>query len=470
MNSVTAARGGGEGGEVKGRGGTAYLLTASRSVLCLSSGARESSMSETRDWSLFIGERLSAPWTADRAGPALIPEHLRQVASKWFTIASQVKLRLLLAVVAARRQDAPAPNRAAFDGAFQELLSKISEEDDEWVVLIGTLLKDVVSDGRLEADLSHPKLRDISAALASILERPDALASLMSLWSLDSRYLRSPTQELGAEREEQEEKARLVHCARPNKDEYRRRLENRGLRDLECSVVSKPEASHARIEASSGAGSGGAKALVFEKKATTPRASQRNEGMWWVGSQTAMDAADKLQSQRSQRRVLVEDNDESSGDEAAGVGTDAGSKRKLASGKDKSKADGRGLKRMRSDGVGNEVDEGGAGMEHEPSDVVLPEDTGEMASEGKNDSDSIEYSDTREGGRAGQGPDGVEGGRERARGDVGGDGRGEGGAGPAKKTAKETIDEWKKMLKSVQGDLQRGEMAGAGGSWRVLLA
>lgn len=83
-------------------------------------------MSE-RDWSVFIGERLDAPWTSDRAGAALMPEHLRQVvllcapssscctfcvggpdrggqAGKWFTMASQIKLRLLLAVAAARRQ------------------------------------------------------------------------------------------------------------------------------------------------------------------------------------------------------------------------------------------------------------------------------------------------------------------------------------------------------------------------------
>ena len=32
-----------------------------------------------RDWTVFLNERLSAPWTADRAGPALMPEHLRQV-------------------------------------------------------------------------------------------------------------------------------------------------------------------------------------------------------------------------------------------------------------------------------------------------------------------------------------------------------------------------------------------------------
>jgi hypothetical protein len=61
-------------------------------------------MAETRDWSAFIGERLSEPWRADRAGAALMPEHLQQIASKWLTIASPIKLRLLLAVVAARRQ------------------------------------------------------------------------------------------------------------------------------------------------------------------------------------------------------------------------------------------------------------------------------------------------------------------------------------------------------------------------------
>jgi hypothetical protein len=36
-------------------------------------------MSVDRDWSVFIGERLNAPWTSDRAGAALMPEHLRQV-------------------------------------------------------------------------------------------------------------------------------------------------------------------------------------------------------------------------------------------------------------------------------------------------------------------------------------------------------------------------------------------------------
>ena len=62
-------------------------------------------------------------------------------------------------------QDAPAANRAALDEAFSELLAKISEDDDEWVVLIGTLLKDVTSKGAIVADLTHPKLQDISAAI-----------------------------------------------------------------------------------------------------------------------------------------------------------------------------------------------------------------------------------------------------------------------------------------------------------------
>ena len=204
-----------------------------------------------RDWSVFLNERLSGPWTADRAGAALMPEHLRQVvrapaacavsrcvlqrgtlrpsfefptaqkeqrqagaglqirarrqggcadcappvtvrrhacqaspcccpdstlarraracrvqAGKWFTMASPIKLRLLLAIAAARRyvsvprstraraplpatrrsdswgsrvrrQDAPAANRQELDAAFQELLSKISDDDDAWVVVIG---------------------------------------------------------------------------------------------------------------------------------------------------------------------------------------------------------------------------------------------------------------------------------------------------------------------------------------------
>ena len=63
-------------------------------------------------------------------------------------------------------QDAPAANRAALDEAFSELLSKISEDDDEWVVLIGTLLKDLTTTGAIVADLMDPKLQDISAAIS----------------------------------------------------------------------------------------------------------------------------------------------------------------------------------------------------------------------------------------------------------------------------------------------------------------
>ena len=45
-------------------------------------------MSGERDWSVFIGERLNAPWTSDRAGAALMPEHLRQVVSATLLAAS----------------------------------------------------------------------------------------------------------------------------------------------------------------------------------------------------------------------------------------------------------------------------------------------------------------------------------------------------------------------------------------------
>ena len=384
---------------------------------------------DERDWSVFVGERLSAPWTADRAGPALMPEHLRQVAGKWFTIASQVKVRLLLAVVAARRLDAPAANRAAFDSALQELMAKISDDDDEWVVLIGTLLKDVTADGCLQADLDHPKLQDISAAIASTLELPGAEATLRSLPSLGARYLPSPPRTPGACSEEEEEQARAAHCARPNREEFLKHLETRGLRDVDVTLVREEQGPTTLFETSGAAGGGGgAKALVFEKKTNSFRGLMH---------QTSMDAADKLQSQRSQRRVLVEDNDEDSGEEnLAG----AGGKRKATAARTKGKVEGRLGKKARG---GAEVEEGGV-----PSSTIA-DDAGSMPFPGgigaENDVDG----------------QGAQTSLEAERGSLHGEGAEDVGSISTQTStqtssdepgsAKKTIDEWKKMLKSVQG-------------------
>jgi len=177
----------------------------------------ETRMTE-RDWSVFIGERLDAPWTSDRAGAALMPEHLRQVVLlcaasspcvvRWhsgsncggtggqvvhhgvadqappaagscssapagtnrMTLSLLANTAWLLLTTERTSQDAPAANRAALDEAFNELIAKISEDDDEWVVLIGTLLKDITSKGAIVADLEHPKLQNISAAVTRQVE------------------------------------------------------------------------------------------------------------------------------------------------------------------------------------------------------------------------------------------------------------------------------------------------------------
>lgn len=88
--------------------------------------------------------------------------------------------------------------------------------------------------------------------------------------------------------------------------------------DSTASAANAP-GSMAAARASTGGNAGGA--LVFEsKKSLAPRSrlgerSSEGSGMWWIGTQTSMEAADKLQAQRSQRRVLVEDGDEGSDDD-----------------------------------------------------------------------------------------------------------------------------------------------------------
>jgi len=92
----------------------------------------------------------------------------------------------------------------------------------------------------------------------------------------------------------------VSRTAEHDRGEVERKLQTRGLRDLDMTLVLKKEPP-AVLDISGGGGGG--KALVFEKKATTPRvvARESSTGMWWVGSQTSMDAADKLRSQRSER-------------------------------------------------------------------------------------------------------------------------------------------------------------------------
>lgn len=149
--------------------------------------------------------------------------------------------------------------------------------------------------------------------------------------SLGLRYLPHTSCKPGEPTEDElEEEARRLHCARPVKASGAAVPDTRGLLALDASVVSTQDStasaanasgSMAAARASTGGNAGGA--LVFEsKKSSAPRSrlSERSSegstsGMWWMGTQTSMEAADKLQAQRSQRRVLVEDGDEGSDDD-----------------------------------------------------------------------------------------------------------------------------------------------------------
>ena len=149
--------------------------------------------------------------------------------------------------------------------------------------------------------------------------------------SLDLRYLPQTTCSPGEPTEDElEETARSLHCGRPSNQSA---LEKRGLCALDAGLIANTHRQKGLMAKKDSSANGGSAAgsmvagraitsgnagLVFEKKSSTPRsrASERAEGgMWWVGSQTSIEAADKLQAQRSQRRVLVEDGDEGSDDD-----------------------------------------------------------------------------------------------------------------------------------------------------------
>jgi hypothetical protein len=347
---------------------------------------------------------------------------------------SPIKLRLLLAIAAARRYDAPAANREALDTSFQEILSKISDDDDAWVVVIGTLLKDLTTEGVLRADLNDACLASMCTAIEKMINDHCAGAgkTQRSLPWLQHRYIDLPPRDEGlATEEEEEEAARAVHCARPPGREQDR--QRRGLRDLDASAPPKPK-KEKKDDTGDGAlwlqaggasvSAGGGRALLYDRKSSAPRGGgarfdARSDGVF------------QLQTQRSERRVLVEDGDEEEADESA---AGAGGKRKAPTGKaTKGKGDGKGSKKMRGAGAAEEDEgRGGLGDDDASEPKVLPPDEGEEGGGGGGDPVEKNW-------------DGAV--SHVAYGQHGGTDGGGGGFGSAKKT----IDEWKRMLKTVAG-------------------
>eukprot|EP00290_Baffinella_frigidus_P053740 CAMPEP_0180343978 /NCGR_PEP_ID=MMETSP0989-20121125/2575_1 /TAXON_ID=697907 /ORGANISM="non described non described, Strain CCMP2293" /LENGTH=151 /DNA_ID=CAMNT_0022332973 /DNA_START=51 /DNA_END=502 /DNA_ORIENTATION=+ len=147
-----------------------------------------------RDWSVWVAERLSAPWTSDRIFPNLKPEVLAQVGGKWDVMEALVKVRLLLSMAGVRNS-----SDAAIADAFRPLLSSAVQDKDEWVRLTASLLPALPDRGALALDSSDPRVNETYSALQSILASPASKKALRGLTSLDCRYLS------GREEEEEEE-------------------------------------------------------------------------------------------------------------------------------------------------------------------------------------------------------------------------------------------------------------------------
>jgi len=130
------------------------------------------------------------------------------------------------------------------------------------VVLIGILLKDVVNQGAVTADLSNQKLQGIAAEIDTILGLPETRSFLRSFPSLQFRYVSQHAQRASekeeVEEDDEEEADRGVHCARPGDAKlFSEKLKTRGLRDLDCTLARKKEDVGGIGGGGGGAGIGG---------------------------------------------------------------------------------------------------------------------------------------------------------------------------------------------------------------------
>ena len=138
-----------------------------------------------RDWSVWLEDRLSDPWTADRVATALNSDVLQQVGAKWASMTSPVKMRVMLAMIGARKgQDPKIANE------FKKLLSLAANDEDEWVVVIGSMLRDLMVSERIVAPTNEGEPG--AAIYTSSLEAVRNILSqtwIMDLEPLESLYL-----------------------------------------------------------------------------------------------------------------------------------------------------------------------------------------------------------------------------------------------------------------------------------------
>jgi hypothetical protein len=138
-----------------------------------------------RDWSVWLEDRLSDPWTADRVASSLNADVLQQVAAKWASMTSPVKMRVMLAMVGSRRGPDPKVTEA-----FKNLLSLAASDEDEWVVVTGAMLRDLMTSERIVAPTNEEEPG--GAIYLSTLEAIRSVLSqswVMDLQPLESLYL-----------------------------------------------------------------------------------------------------------------------------------------------------------------------------------------------------------------------------------------------------------------------------------------
>ena len=138
-----------------------------------------------RDWCVWLEDRLSDPWTADRVATSLNADVLLQVAAKWASMTSPVKMRVMLAMVGSRRGPDPKVTEA-----FKSLLSLAAQDEDEWVVVIGSMLRDLMTSERIVAPTNEEEPG--GAIYLSSLEAVRGVVSeswIMDLQPLESLYL-----------------------------------------------------------------------------------------------------------------------------------------------------------------------------------------------------------------------------------------------------------------------------------------
>ncbi len=127
-------------------------------------------------------DRLSDPWTADRVATSLNSDVLQQVGAKWASMTSPVKIRVMLAMIGARKGQDP-----KIASEFKNLLSLAANDEDEWVVVIGSMLRDLMVSERIVAPTN-----DGEPGAAIYLSSLEAVRSVLSqTWVMDLEPLES---------------------------------------------------------------------------------------------------------------------------------------------------------------------------------------------------------------------------------------------------------------------------------------